>query len=237
MVPVADRPAPSTTLGASSAPERDFRGPGCGADCRVVRALLPGVFGRSDFLLHDPEAHEAYGRRSVPEREPDVLLTGPLCFDFERLAAYVDGRFARLTATELRIVRALARRPGRLVEVPHLVADVWGPGWAAGLAWENGAHILRVNVSRTRAKLGPAAYLLVTVTGLGYRLELDAPTVTRPSPELALALERQRVLWAPRLGLDGCLDCGRSDVSHYGGGRCTRCRRRARSDDRKGLAL
>jgi DNA-binding winged helix-turn-helix (wHTH) protein len=218
-----------------SPPERQFRGPGCGDGCRVVRALLPGVFGRSELLLHDPEAHEDYGRRSVAEREPDVLLTGPLCFDFERLAAYVDGRFARLTATELRIVRALGRRPGRLVEVPALVAEIWGPGWADGLAWEKGAHILRVNVSRTRAKLGPAAYLLVTVTGLGYRLELDVPTVERPAPEAALALERHAVLWAPRLGLDGCRDCGRSYVSHYAGGRCTACRRRARSDDEKGL--
>jgi DNA-binding winged helix-turn-helix (wHTH) protein len=229
MAAVAERP--------SVAPERDFRGPGCGDGCRVVRALLPGVFGRSDMLLHDPEAHEAYGRRSVADREPDVLLTGPMCLDLERMAVYVDGRFARLTATELRIVRALGRRPGRLVEVPALVAEVWGAAWAAGLAWEKGAHILRVNVSRTRAKLGPAAYLLTTVTGLGYRLELDAPTCERPAPEAALALERTRVLWAPRLGLDGCRDCGRSDVSHYIGGRCSGCHVRARRRVEGGSSL
>src|SRR3954466_7363999 len=42
--------------------ERSFRATGCDARCEVVQALLPGRFGRSELLLHDPTAHEEYGR-------------------------------------------------------------------------------------------------------------------------------------------------------------------------------
>jgi hypothetical protein len=103
-------------------------GPGCGVDCRVLRALLPGQFGRSDILLHDPGAHEDFGRRSAGWRPDatDVFATGRLTVDLLRWEASVDGVLVHLSPTELKLLRALAARAGAVVTAPDLYREIWG---------------------------------------------------------------------------------------------------------------
>jgi two-component system KDP operon response regulator KdpE len=159
-----------------SAPERETRGPGCTDFCRVVAAIVPGVFGRTELLLHDARSHEAFGRSQVGPNGMSGwdVATGPLLIRAALCEAYVDGVEIKLTPTEWRIVEVLARSVGRVVPGSQILVQVWGAEyWAEH-------HMLRVNIARLRAKLGDARHLLVTKTAIGYRM-VSAP-YTGPTP-------------------------------------------------------
>ena len=80
-----------------------------------------------------------------------------------------DGTDVRLTPTEWHVLEMLARTPGRLVTQRELLREVWGP------AAEKESQYLRVYMGTLRRKLEPvpsAPRHLITVPGMGYRLEL-----------------------------------------------------------------
>ena len=158
-------------------PEREFRGPGCTDFCRVVAAVVPGVFGRTELLLHDARSHEAFGRAQAVTPgglTSHDITTGPLLVRPLTADAYVDGEPVKLTSNEWKIVAVLARNVGGLVSREHILRDAWGEAYWAEY------HLLRVNIARIRAKLGPAKPLLETRMGLGYLLRI-AP-YTGPLP-------------------------------------------------------
>jgi len=72
-----------------------------------------------------------------------------------------------LTATQWRLLEALAQQAGRVITSRQLLREVWGPMHA------DQGHYLRIYVRQLRQKLeaDPAqpVYLL-TETGVGYRL-------------------------------------------------------------------
>ena len=72
----------------------------------------------------------------------------------------------RLTATEWRLLEALARRADRVVTATQLLRDVWGPGHVEQ------SHYLRIYIRQLRQKLeaGGEARLIHTVRGAGYVL-------------------------------------------------------------------
>jgi len=77
------------------------------------------------------------------------------------------GETVRLTATQWRLLEALAQQAGRVVTSRQLLREVWGPAHA-----EQG-HYLRIYVRQLRQKLeaDPAQPVhLLTETGVGYRL-------------------------------------------------------------------
>ena len=76
-----------------------------------------------------------------------------------------------LTPHEYGLLAELARHPGRVLTHRALLAAVWGPGYA------DETHYLRVYMANLRRKLedDPARPRhLVTETGVGYRLRLEA---------------------------------------------------------------
>lgn len=161
----------------SIAPEREFRGPGCTDFCRVIAAIEPGVFGRTELLLHDARSHEAFGRAQAVTPgglTSHDIATGPLLIRPLTADLYLDGEMVKLTAIEWKIVAVLARHVGGLVAREHILVDVWGEAY-----WQE-HHLLRVNIARIREKLGPAKPLLETRGGLGYVLRI-AP-YTGPLP-------------------------------------------------------
>lgn len=194
------------------APERDFRGPGCDERCAVVQALVPGRFGRSELLFHAPEPHEAYGRwqgqHGVAGRRP-TLETGPLAVDLESFDVAVAGNRVMLSDGELRLLLALARRPGVALAVGELIVVLWGSGYAA--AGRGAAeHAFGSCLFRLRARLG-AAGALITRPAVGH-VRLDVLSTTEP-----LAQRRWARHWT------SCRDCGSADRPHHGGGRCEPC--------------
>lgn len=106
-------------------------------------------------------------RRPVLQRS-DVIELGVLRVDPTAREVTVSGKSIALTATELGILVALAKRRGAAVTRQSLVDQV--------LDERDGAErTLDVHVSRLRKKLGEAGAYVVTVWGIGYRLEAKGP--------------------------------------------------------------
>ena len=111
-------------------------------------------------------------RRTAPSDLPGgVLDLGGISIDLgRRVARRWDGQEVRLTPLEHRILETLARHPDRVVTHARLLQEVWGPHQAD-------TRSLRVYVKSLRRKLehDPAhPKHIVTETGIGYRLALDA---------------------------------------------------------------
>jgi two-component system KDP operon response regulator KdpE len=79
----------------------------------------------------------------------------------------VDGREAKLTATEYALLRLFVRHAGRVLIHQQILREVWGPNYI------DQTQYLRVYVGHLREKLeaepsNPS--LLLTEPGVGYRL-------------------------------------------------------------------
>lgn len=108
----------------------------------------------------------AVQRRAAPERTPPILRFGDLELDLHRRAVLLRGELVHLTATEYRLLEAMATNPGKLLTHSWLLGRVWGPGYGTE------SHYVRVYVRQLRAKLGDdpsRPRFIITEPGLGYR--------------------------------------------------------------------
>ncbi|PWS36066.1 DNA-binding response regulator [Falsiroseomonas bella] len=109
----------------------------------------------------------ALRRAGAASRSPTetVIRAGALEVDLGRRTARVEGREPlKLTPREWDLLAALVRGgEGRVVTQRQLLTAVWGP------AHVEDAQYLRVYVGHLRQKLGPAAGLIRTEPGVGYR--------------------------------------------------------------------
>jgi hypothetical protein len=216
-------------------PELSGFGPGCDpARCQRLTAMIPGVFGRSSIMLHDPLAHELYGERrgGLKQTGAPTVITGRLAVDLLALEARIDGEPVMLSATETRLLMYLARRPDETVPVDEVIAMLWG---RSELAMPNARANARMVVNRLRGRLGPARHLVVTMLGLGYRLLVlppgaDAPERYRLGGQQGFAYSG---VWA-KSGAERCRFCGQNDVRHWAHGACRRraCRNAANAERR-----
>jgi two-component system KDP operon response regulator KdpE len=135
--------------------------------------------GADDFMVKPFAVAELHARLRVALRHAaqtsmagaSVLRIGPLRIDLEAHMVHRDDVRVRLTATEWRLLGALARRVDRVVTSSQLLRDVWGPGHL-----EQG-HYLRIYIRQLRRKLEPDPahpVMLLTDTGVGYRLVTQA---------------------------------------------------------------
>ncbi len=103
--------------------------------------------------------------RSNPAEQlkADQIVVKDLCVDIPRHQATVKGKPIDLTATEFKLLTVLAQRRGRVQSREQLLQDVW--------EYDNliDTRTVDTHVRRLREKLGPAAKLLDTVRGVGYR--------------------------------------------------------------------
>ncbi|MFT8246874.1 response regulator transcription factor [Roseomonas sp. BN140053] len=96
------------------------------------------------------------------------LRVGPLEMDAgRRLARVAGGEPLKLTPREWGLLETLAKARGRVLTHRQLLLAVWGPAHTAD------GQYLRVYVGHLRQKLGPAASLLRTEPGVGYRFGED----------------------------------------------------------------
>ncbi len=161
--------------------------------CRQLRALsaeLPIIFltardseldavsglrlGADDFLTKDLSlAHliarvNALFRRVEALRRPpgdagQIVRSGPLTLDVERMRAQWNGQVVLLSLTEFWIVHALARHPGHVKNRQQLMD-------AANVVLDD--NTITSHVKRIRRKfqsIDPAFDALQTVYGMGYR--------------------------------------------------------------------
>ena len=108
-------------------------------------------------------------RRSAQGERSPVVVFGRVRVDFARRSVERDGAAIHLTPIEYRLLAVLLSNSNRVLTHRHLLADVWGPGYAES------AHYLRVYIAHLREKLEDDATRpqhILTETGVGYRFQL-----------------------------------------------------------------
>ncbi|MGA2659888.1 MAG: response regulator [Verrucomicrobiota bacterium] len=102
-------------------------------------------------------------RSQAAAQEPAVLKFGDLVIDSPRHLVSWHGKPIELTATEFKLLTILAQRRGRVQSREQLLRDVWDYNSLVD------TRTVDTHMRRLREKLGPAARLLDTVRGVGYR--------------------------------------------------------------------
>lgn len=129
-----------------------------GADDYVIKPFSPRVLlARVRAVLRRSE--------EPAEVEPAMIRRGGLVIDPARHQVTVDGEPANLTALEMRVLIALARRPG-LVLTRYQIVDA-SQGEGVGVTDRS----VDVHIVSLRRKLGACGPLIETVRGIGYRFK------------------------------------------------------------------
>ncbi|MFN8185146.1 MAG: response regulator transcription factor [Candidatus Nanopelagicales bacterium] len=111
-------------------------------------------------------------RRRAPERatsEEGTLQVGNIEMDVERHVVTVGGEAVKLPLKEFELLEVLMRNAGRVLTRGQLIDRVWGADYVGD------TKTLDVHVKRLRSKIEPnpaEPQFLVTVRGLGYKLEV-----------------------------------------------------------------
>ena len=110
-------------------------------------------------------------RRGQADVRTDIYRGRHLVADFDAVAITVDGSPIRLTRREFELLRYLVQNRNRVISRDRLLERVWG--------YENSVETrsVDVHIGRLRGKLGPAAFQIETVVGLGYRF-IETPYAT-----------------------------------------------------------
>ncbi len=136
-----------------------------------VKDLVAGLDAGADDYLAKPFEFEvlearvrALMRRGMAGGST-LIRHGPLTYDETGRVASLNGEPIELSARELGLLEILLRRAGRLVSKDQLVSHLceWGE--------EVSGNAIEVYVHRLRRKLEPDGVRIITVRGLGYRLE------------------------------------------------------------------
>ena len=99
---------------------------------------------------------------------PAVLELGRVAMDVDRHELRVDGELVAMPLREFELLEMFLRNPDRVLTRGQLIDRIWGPNYVGD------TKTLDVHVKRLRSKLeaDPAnPVLLLTVRGLGYKLE------------------------------------------------------------------
>jgi len=107
------------------------------------------------------------------DTDDDLLVSGPVRMDVDRHTVHVHGAPVAFPLKEFELLELLLRNAGRVLTRAQLIDRVWGSDYVGD------TKTLDVHVKRIRAKIeaDPSEpRLLVTVRGLGYKLEDEPAT-------------------------------------------------------------
>jgi two-component system KDP operon response regulator KdpE len=136
-----------------------------------VRALAAGAddyvtkpFGPRELIAR----LEANLRRTEPEREESVIVTGELEIDLASHTVRLVGEEVHLTPIEFSLLAVLARNRGRLMTHRDLLVAVWGNNYGED------TQVLRAHIANLRRKIEPpgsgeSRRYIRTDPGVGYR--------------------------------------------------------------------
>lgn len=99
-----------------------------------------------------------------------VLTAGAIKMFPDQWLVYVDGESVDLTEKEFRMLQELMEMRGRVLLRETLMQRVWGFQKSFGLD----TRTLNAHMCRLRAKLGSSASNIITVRGVGYRMNVVA---------------------------------------------------------------
>jgi len=139
-----------------------------GAEMDKVRGLDAGAddylskpFGIMELLARV----RALLRRSEEAKPAPLLHVGALMLDRERHLVTADNQTIELTHMEFELLAFLMAHTGKAVTRELLLDDVWGLGFAGD------TRTVDVHIRSLRQKLGKCSEMILTVRGVGYKLE------------------------------------------------------------------
>ena len=108
------------------------------------------------------------GTSETEDEDQEVLQVGPITMDVQRHVVKVSGESVSFPLKEFELLEYLMRNSGRVLTRGQLIDRVWGSDYVGD------TKTLDVHVKRIRSKIesNPSEpQLLVTVRGLGYKIE------------------------------------------------------------------
>ncbi len=126
-------------------------------------------FGTNELLAR---IRTALRHGGTPSSQKDIKQSGcyhvgNLVIDYDKYRVFLDGKDAKLTQNEFKLVALLGRYAGKVLTYDTIIRAIWGPNAPT----DN--QILRVNMANIRRKIEkcPARpEYIFTEVGIGYRL-------------------------------------------------------------------
>lgn len=156
---------PIIMLSAKSEDTDKILGLNIGADDYVTKPFNPlELIARVKSQLRRFTNYSAY---VLPEVDSDIIRIGGLELNIETKEVLVDGKNAKVTPLEFKILNLLMNNPGRVFSIEEIYERVWNePAYNADTVT---VHIRRI---REKIEINPKEpkYLKV-VWGVGYKIE------------------------------------------------------------------
>ncbi len=132
-----------------------------GADDYLRKPFFPSQ------LLARIHALSRRGRSTLAQRPSSIITVGPIRVDSLHNEVSVDGRMARMTPTESKLLHLLAVNANNVCTASQIVSHIWGFGN------EGDTCLIKAHIRHLRQKIEPdpgkPTYIL-TVPGVGYTL-------------------------------------------------------------------
>ncbi len=130
-----------------------------GADDYITKPFSPRVLiARVKAVLRRTRKERAESKQPA-----SLIALGPVEVDPDRHEARLDGRLLDLTATEFKLLKMIARRPGRVFTRQQIIEKLHGVNSVVT------DRSVDVQIVSLRRKFGEHADLIETVRGVGYR--------------------------------------------------------------------
>ncbi len=157
---------PAIMLTARSDSIDQIKGLGLGADDYITKPYIPAeVVARVKAQLR---RSYRYSEKMLAEKEREPITAGSLVLDANRGLLTRNGEPVNLSATELRIMELLMSSPGKIFTKKQIYESAWSD------AFVSDDNTIMVRISGIRRKIGddPGSARIITVKGLGYKLEI-----------------------------------------------------------------
>ena len=153
-----------------------------GADDYLRKPFFPAQ------LLARIRAVSRRGRSTLTQRPSSIIKVGPLCVDSLHNEVSMNGKSARLTPTESKLLHLLAVNANNVCTADQIVSHIWGFGN------DGDSGLIKAHIRHLRQKIEPdpgkPCYIL-TVPGVGYTLVryLSDERDERDAKEIARTLQ------------------------------------------------
>ena len=107
-------------------------------------------------------------RRATPREQTRILRVGVLTLDPGEHTVTVGEQRVHLTLKEFELLRTFMEKPGHVFTREQLMSSIWGSDFIGE------TRTVDVHIGTLRTKLGASGDEIVTVRGVGYRMEADA---------------------------------------------------------------